>query len=751
MTQDNFDLLLTDIDDFIEFTDITIQTVTLVISDDAADIIDEIEDVISDELEKLFQELDALTDLQIEFSDQILLALDFQQRDTLKELEDVQEKLLDEITNLEIDIENEIRDSREKITLAIIEGEIGLGLAVREAEEAVRAEFDVLLEEIEEENRDTRNKITGFVGDRLDEVDNVLQAVGEKVTDVSSELAETVGDVLEDIPDLFGTALSKVFDVVFKPLKTFFDFFAQANIQQAIDENDVIFRDLEEDDDIGPFISDMTKTGSPQLIAGVVGIVIGVLITGPMSVANAWYKGIADKANQLSMRKWRPFIWSLADLRELTHRGQISVDRANDNMERIGLSDEAMVEARALLPNLLGIGEVISLWRRKEITDEDAQRRIHKLGFSETDTAHIQTLGFGLPPIQDMITMAVREAFQLDVAERFGQLFGLPDDIRQAFVENLAGFGAGAEGSVGAFAEFAGQQGLKPEWIAAYWAAHWREPGVNQLYNMVHRLAPDIIADKRADFEEFGLDPDQLSFTLDDLTLGLQKQDLTPFWWQRLTAIAFSPLTRVDVRRMHSLGLLTRDEVKKRYRELGFSPADAELMTQFTEAFNEQPEETEDIETRDLTRAQVLSFFEDGLLLRDEAKEALINIGFSIDTAETIIIDRELSAAKRETDLAVRTIEIRFDNGLIDFNVASNDLDALLLPAVKRDNILARLEAEIAGRVRLPTLANLNAFLKRQIITSDEYREELTRIGYPDIWADRFAALRGIVDTEDEN
>lgn len=743
MTQDNFDLVKQNIEDFIDFEEIVTGNVALAIGGGIDDIVGEIEDVLDDELEKLFEELDKLADTQINLNDQVLIGLDQLQRDQIADLRKIEINLQGKIEELEGELEDVIKNSEQKLQLSLIRQEIELGIIVQDTENKVRKEISDAVEDIEDDNESVRQKITGFLGDRFDDINDAQQAITGKVESVAEAVSGTVGGALGTLPEMFGNALGNVFAVITNPLKTLFDFFDADKIRSELVEQDSIFSAIENDPDAGAIYSNYTKTGVPALAVGAIGAIIGVVVVTPIQIGMAYFSGLTERIRQNSFKRFKPQQWSLPELRELKRRQVISSDREKDQMERLGFDDDNLAEAEALVNNLLGVQEIIALWRREEITEDDTRNRLSKLGFDPTDTSHIQTLGFGIPPIQDLITFAVREAFQLDIAERFGQLFGLPDDIRQAFNDNLAQFGSGPEGSLGAFAEFAKRQGIKPEWIATYWAAHWREPGLTQLYNMVHRLAPDIVENRREDFEAFGLDINKLPFELEDLKLGLQKQDLTPFWWERLTAIAFQPLTRVDVRRMHSLGLIDRDEVKRRYRELGFSPGDAELMTQFTEAFNEEPEEIEDTETRDLTRAQILSFFEDGLMRRDEAKLALIDIGFNTDTAETILIDRELTNAKRETDLAVRTVEIRFDNELIDFNEASGELDGLLLSPTKRDNILARLEAEVSNRVRLPSRAELDKFRKEGIITPDLYREQLIRLGYPDEWADRFVTLNG--------
>ncbi|KKL25173.1 hypothetical protein LCGC14_2407960, partial [marine sediment metagenome] len=99
--------------------------------------------------------------------------------------------------------------------------------------------------------------------------------------------------------------------------------------------------------------------------------------------------------------------------------------------------------------------------------------------------------------------------------------------------------------------------------------------------------------------------------------------DVMPFWRDKLTQIAFSPLTRIDIRRMHKVEVLTEEEVNRAYHDIGYSDLNAERLTAFTLRLN-APKAKDDVdELAKLTRASVLGFFEDGIINADKARSLL--------------------------------------------------------------------------------------------------------------------------------
>ncbi|KKK61280.1 hypothetical protein LCGC14_3015910, partial [marine sediment metagenome] len=169
--------------------------------------------------------------------------------------------------------------------------------------------------------------------------------------------------------------------------------------------------------------------------------------------------------------------------------------------------------------------DIIAFQLRQDASLSGLDRELTKIGIHPAYTGLYKELAYQIPPVADIITMAVREAFTPDVAARFGQYEDFPED----------------------FEKYAAMKGLSSEWAKRYWAAHWNLPSPQQGFQMLHRG----VIDKA------------------DLNMLLKALDVMPFWRDKLTQIAYRPLTRVDVRRMYREGVLDEGEVFQSYLKQG--------------------------------------------------------------------------------------------------------------------------------------------------------------------------------------
>lgn len=214
---------------------------------------------------------------------------------------------------------------------------------------------------------------------------------------------------------------------------------------------------------------------------------------------------------------------------------------------------------------------------------------LESYGFRKGDIESLKLIWQVIPGPQDQVRFAVREAFDEATISKY----------------NLGAFFPTA------FGEEVAKVGLPIEWARRYWYSHWELPSVGQGYEMLHRDVIDLS-------------------TLQEL---MRYRDILPWWHDKLIAIAYNPYTRVDVRRMHSLGILDRAAVKRSYLDLGFDDEKAENMTRFTLAYNQAA-------NRDLSRSDITDGYKRGLLDRGEALEDLKALGYD-DLEIGFYLDRE--------------------------------------------------------------------------------------------------------------
>lgn len=324
--------------------------------------------------------------------------------------------------------------------------------------------------------------------------------------------------------------------------------------------------------------------------------------------------------------------------------------------------------------------DIVAYELRRDPDLDNLDKELRKIGVHPDYNNLYKELAYQIPPVADIITMAVREAFTPDIAARFGQYQDFPSEL----------------------AVWAGKKGLSKEWAERYWAAHWALPSPQQGFEMLHR---NVI-------------------TNEELTMLLRAQDVMPFWRDKLIKIAYRVLSRVDIRRMYSLGVLDEDEVNEAYLHMGYNEKDAKRMTDFT------VKQTRTSLTR-FTPTSVITAYKDRLISDSDARSVLHEIGVK-DSEITHIM--EAATYKREWDLKsdkVSAIGNLFKKQRENVDKTRADLRILGVPHDEIETLIDKWTLKAKEEIEPTwTTAQTISFLKKGIITRARAVTELKLIGY---------------------
>jgi len=254
--------------------------------------------------------------------------------------------------------------------------------------------------------------------------------------------------------------------------------------------------------------------------------------------------------------------------------------------------------------------DIVAYELRQDPSLDDLSTELRKIGVHPDYHNVYKELAHPIPPVADIITMAVREAFTPAIAARFGQYEGLPAE----------------------FVSWVGKKGLTKEWAERYWAAHWSLPSPSQGFEMLHR---GIIG-------------------ADDLSLLLRALDIMPFWRDKLIEMAYTPFTRVDIRRMFNIDVLTETEVTTAYKAIGYSAANADKLTQFTVKLRDAAKEREtaakekaaEEKVHTWTGAQTLKFLTMGLIGTERARTEFQLIGYNEERISVYLASVQVKTAE---------------------------------------------------------------------------------------------------------
>lgn len=386
---------------------------------------------------------------------------------------------------------------------------------------------------------------------------------------------------------------------------------------------------------------------------------------------------------------------NIPDFHEFLRTGlwdQETQSKVKTLMSEVGIDPAWYDEFDQAVRTRFGLGEIFTLLWREEIDVNQANELYQKAGYVSTEFNLMKGLAYNLPGIQDLITMAVREAFRDDVAQEFGYDDEYPAEIEQ-YVE---------------------AQGYSGDWLKRYWRAHWTIPSIQQGFEMLHRRV----------------------ITEGELDTMLRVQDIPSFWREKLLKISYHPYSRVDVRRLYRTGVLDEQQVFDNYLDLGYDNDHALNLTRFTILDARQDE-------REASKAEVLKAYHADIITERDAGAYLTEMGYDKEAVGLIMA---VESNKKEDKLVkrkIRVIERNYLNGVTDAQKAREELSKVGVPTENIKLILDEWDIEIQEDQKVPTKADLAKFLKTGVISMDEYKEQMILLGYSTKYIDWYTATIG--------
>jgi hypothetical protein len=366
---------------------------------------------------------------------------------------------------------------------------------------------------------------------------------------------------------------------------------------------------------------------------------------------------------------------------------------------------------KAERPELLAATDYIQAFYRGKLKIDEMKDKLKLIGLPDTEIEYLQRLTEVIPSAQDVISFAVREAYSPDIAARFGQYEGA-DEIYTV-----------AESDIKAV-------GMSKETFSKFWAAHWALPSIQQGYEMLQR---GVITDS-------------------DLEMLMRAADIMPFWRDKLKAVSYVPLTRVDVRRMNKMGILNKAQVITAYKNIGYNQRDAELMTEFTLQYNNSPEAAEQTEqdqtklaNKSLTKGDITRNYELGLITRSQAVSYITSIGYDDQETDFIMSREDYLLEEKRLDSRIKYLKEAYSKGMINKIEATQELGKLALTSTAIENYLNDWELDRSVKISTPSRADIMSFLSKGIITADIARNELIKLGYSETYIDWYFKAQKVV------
>lgn len=434
-----------------------------------------------------------------------------------------------------------------------------------------------------------------------------------------------------------------------------------------------------------PFENALTGNAPAGII--IIGAAVGMLVA---VVSRGVIDPVGRSLEHQGERVFRSHLIDIGTAVVMKHRGMIDQSTYDTLMQMNGVPNDAIPWYSEIGKPLLDDSTLTQLMWRGEITDFNVSTELKKRGMDEKHIEQWKQVRQVIPSPNELISIAVREGFNDAVARQFGYDEDYPV---------LA-------------AAYAKQGGMDNKFFRAAWRAHWNLPGLVQVREMYHR---GIINE-------------------DDLRVYLKAADLPIFWRNAIIKWMDRVVTRVDARRMYDLGIWDEARVFAHHKELGYNDDDAADMTMWV-ALNYMSDD------RDLTKSDVLTMYQDGILNEFEATGYLTALDYKPSAISLMLAHRELKRDEEYERQIISNVKALFIGGLYDRTDVFAKLGKIATPdAVIKQN-LAVWDLEKERKVRVPTTTQLRDMVYEDVITVDTFIAEMRNKKYPDKYINWYIGL----------
>lgn len=255
-------------------------------------------------------------------------------------------------------------------------------------------------------------------------------------------------------------------------------------------------------------------------------------------------------------------------------------------------------------------------------------------------------------------------------------------------------------------------QGIDRDTALRYWRSHWDLPSPHQVYECVHRLRPDAVPAV----------PRDIQTTPEIVRTYLAQSDMLPFWRDRLIALSYSPLTRVDAQRAFTLGVIDADRLRSAYQDLGYTRADAETLVKYSKIAR----------AKFLAQTQAVRAYREGAVTADEAMTQLRQYAVTDDEAQAALSIADTQLRSRLRRRCIAALRRRFLAGDLDRHDADLALKIQGISGLNRRRYIESWECELAARGKVTGAATLCRWYRHGLLTEPELLERLLTLGYSD-------------------
>ena len=477
----------------------------------------------------------------------------------------------------------------------------------------------------------------------------------------------------------------------------------------------------------------------------------------------------------------------------LYRAGLLDFNETNERLHEHGLSDSLERTLTLNLDSPLPAGDVLDLHARGVVNREDAKQRLNRIGIihgadqdllldrqppigqaaadqllwrglvqrngweaytkrtglhSRDDLDRLHRLTEFMPPPSDLIRFAVKDIFDPNLPDRAGMLAELSE--QKELLDWLRAQGIGE-------ITFKTRDGRTLTRNAAelYWLASFELPSPTQAYHMLHRLRPNRVEKWAVP----GQTPEQvlaMATGISDIRALLKDKDYRPGWRDRLAAISYGSVGRIDLRRFYKDGVFgeprgpagferlpdgryvavgeAEKEVYESQLDNGLSPTDSGRMAYWLSLDWERGKGGRQ---RAQTGKLLCRAYTAGALTRGQAFDRLREAGFQGLEANVFLDNCDLEHSLKVLEKLVASTRSGYLSGALTAEQARSRLAGYGVHSERVRGLLNLWEAENLRRPREATAAQLCEWVGSGLLTPAEMLARLRNLGWREVDAQR--------------
>jgi len=401
-----------------------------------------------------------------------------------------------------------------------------------------------------------------------------------------------------------------------------------------------------------------------------------------------FFPPLGDIWSRITYSTYQTRLPTIAELVAFRYRKLISDELFYDLIKQSGISQEDAERYYKAGEALISMGDLIIAYRRKIIDEKEFYEEAERLGWNKERVNNLLQITQFYPSPSDLITWQAREVYEPESVRKYG----LEDELDRIEKEPFY------------------KAGFTDEQIRNYWVAHWEHPPWTVIREMLHRRL----------------------ITENDVWDWFRLVEIPPYWRDNYIKIAYNPLTRVDVRRMYKLGVLSKSDVKKRYEHLGYSPEDAELLADFVEKYERRDIDEERKRYRRLTRSMVARALRENVIDESKLKKYLLRLGYTEHDAEVIVKTEKARLIRERNRETLKYLTLAYSEGKIEEGDLVSELAKMPLTTRQYEYHLEKIKQARERKVTSPSVKDIEEFFKKDIIDVEEAENMLRVKGFND-------------------